>query len=102
MLSGCPACLPLTRNRPRHIPPVAAHPSAIRQSGITTTCAAFSHNHEFLSDNNLTPKILRGGGAPSIVVDAVDGRSQMRQHEGLDPRFLGDTADILDRCVVGL
>src|SRR6266436_7371467 len=63
---------------------------------------AISHNHQIFSDDDLALKILRRWGAPSVVADAVEGRDQMRQHEGLDPRLLRDTADILDRGMVGL
>ena len=80
----------------RRINPQPARP------GIATTCAAFSHDHHFFSDNDLAPKILCCRGAPGVVVDAVEGRDQMRQYQGLDPRLLCDTADILDRRVVGL
>src|SRR5215475_10627002 len=42
------------------------------------------HNHQFFFDDDLALKVLRRGRAPSVVIDAVDCRGQMRQYEGLD------------------
>jgi hypothetical protein len=63
---------------------------------------AISNNHQIFSDDDLALKILGRRRSPRIVRDAVDSRDQMRQYEGLDPRLLRDTADILDRRVVGV
>jgi hypothetical protein len=63
---------------------------------------AISHNHQIFSDDDLALKIFRRRGAPGFVADAVERRDQMRQYEGLDPRLLRDTADILDRRMVSL
>src|SRR5262245_51919195 len=62
----------------------------------------FSQNHQIFSDDDLALEILLRRGAPGFVADGIDGRDQMRQYEGLDPGLLRDTADILDRRVVGL
>src|SRR5262249_46092874 len=61
-----------------------------------------SHNHQIFSNDDLALEVVRRRGTPYVVVDAFESRDQMRQDEGLDSRLLRDTADILDRRMVGL
>jgi hypothetical protein len=57
-----------------------------------------SHNHQILSDDDLTRKVLCRRRSPRVICDAVIGGDQMRQYEGLDPGLLRETT----QNVVGL
>ena len=72
-------------------------------SGVKRTCVvATLHNHEILTDNDLAFEIFCDWLPPGVVTDTINRRRQMRQHERLYSRFLGNPADVFRRCVIGL
>ena len=64
---------------------------------------ATSHNHhQIFADDDLALEVLRHRSAPGFVIDAVDGRKEVRQQERFDAPFLGDATDIFGGYVVRL
>ena len=70
--------------------------------GLVHRVVATLHNHEILTDNDLAFEIFCDWLLPGVVTDTINRRRQMRQHERLYSRFLGNPADVFGRCVIGL